>query len=263
MSRVILSRANLGGANLSEANLSEANLIEANLGGANLSGANINKANLGGATLTGCNIYGISAWGLIMNNKTEQKDLIITPSDETEITVDNIEVAQFIYLLLYNEKIRDMIGTVAKKAVLILGRFTLERKVVLDAIKQELRTYGYLPILFDFEKSKDLNTIETVSLLAHMSRFIIADISNPKSISAELEHIVPHLPSVPVIPIILKSDYNYDSFENIIMYNWVLEPYRYKDQKTLLKSITNKVIKPAEKKRDELKKKLEKARNAQ
>lgn len=50
-----------------------------------------------------------------MNNKTEQKDLIITPSDETEITVDNIEVAQFIYLLLYNEKIRDMIGTVAKK----------------------------------------------------------------------------------------------------------------------------------------------------
>ena len=34
----------------------------------------------------------------------EQKNLIITPHDEPEITVDNLEVAQFIYLLLNNER---------------------------------------------------------------------------------------------------------------------------------------------------------------
>ena len=71
---------------------------------------------------------------------------------EPTITVDNLEVAQFIYLLLNNPKIREVIDTIAKKAVLILGRFTPERKAVFDALREALRTRGYLPILFDFEK---------------------------------------------------------------------------------------------------------------
>ena len=36
--------------------------------------------------------------------------------------------------------------------MLILGRFTDERKLVLDALREELRQRCYLPILFDFEK---------------------------------------------------------------------------------------------------------------
>jgi hypothetical protein len=42
----------------------------------------------------------------------KQQNLIITSSNESEITVDNIEVAQFVYLLLHNEKIRDVIDTI-------------------------------------------------------------------------------------------------------------------------------------------------------
>jgi len=38
----------------------------------------------------------------------EAQNLVITPEDEPEITVDNIEVAQFIYALLHNQKIRDV-----------------------------------------------------------------------------------------------------------------------------------------------------------
>ena len=86
-----------------------------------------------GADLTGCRIYGASAWDLILDG-AKQQDLIITPEDEPAITVDNIEVAQFVYLLLHNQKIRDVIDTTSK-AVLILGRFTDDRKTVLDALK--------------------------------------------------------------------------------------------------------------------------------
>jgi hypothetical protein len=57
--------------------------------------------------------------------------LVITNEDEPEITVDNIEVARFIYLMLHNQKIRDVIDTITSKAVLILGRFTDKRKAVL------------------------------------------------------------------------------------------------------------------------------------
>ena len=101
---------------------------------------------------------------------------------------------------------------------------------------------------------------EIVSTLAHMARFIIADITDAKSIPAELEHIVPQLLSVPVIPVILKSDYEYALFDRIIGFNQVIKPYQYENQEALLASIEENVVKPAEEKADELKKVLEKKR---
>jgi hypothetical protein len=75
--------------------------------------------------------------GLELKN-AKQIDLIITlPSEGVSITVDDLELAQFIYLLLNNDKIHKMIDTITKKVVLILGRFTPERRVVLDAINHE------------------------------------------------------------------------------------------------------------------------------
>jgi len=91
----------------------------------------------------------VSAWRLKLEG-AKQQNLVITRADELAITVDNIEVAQFIYLMLHNQKIRDVIDTITSKVVLILGRFTDERKAVLDALREELRKRNYLPILFDF-----------------------------------------------------------------------------------------------------------------
>jgi hypothetical protein len=56
----------------------------------------------------GCKVYGISAWDLDLTGAC-QSDLIITQGDEPVLTVDGLEVAQFIYLLLDNAKIRDAI----------------------------------------------------------------------------------------------------------------------------------------------------------
>jgi hypothetical protein len=186
------------------------NLAGADLRGALLVGATLVDTNLTGADLTGCQIYGVSAWGLKLE-RAKQQNLVITSEDEPEITVDNIEVAQFIYLLLHNEKIRDVIDTIGKKAVLILGRFTDNRKAVLDALREELRKRDYLPILFDFDVPATRDITETVSLLARMARFIIADLTDPSSIPKELEAIVPHL-AVPVQPLLEGSSRPYAMF---------------------------------------------------
>jgi hypothetical protein len=50
-------------------------------------------------------------------------------------------VAQFVYLLLTNSRIRDVINTVANKAVLILGRFA-ERKILLASIAGKAQGVG-------------------------------------------------------------------------------------------------------------------------
>jgi hypothetical protein len=241
--------ANLSGADLSGANLSGANLIRADLSGAVVCEANLFCSqlvdnDLTGADLTGCRIYGVSAWNLKLEG-AKQQSLVITDGDEPEITVDNIDVAQFIYLLLHNEKVRDVIDTVAKKAVLILGRFTDERKAVLDALREELRKHQYLPILFDFSVPATRDITETVSLLARMARFIIADLTDPSSIPKELEAIVPSL-AVPVQPLLEGSSRPYAMFKDYWKYEWVLPVYRYQGLEPLLTTLAEKVIAPAE-----------------
>ena len=89
--------------------------------------------------------------------------------------------------------------------MLILGRFMDERKEVLDALRDELRKRDYLPILFDFDKPTSRTTDETITLLARVARFVIADVPDAKSVLRELRAIVPDLPTVPVQPVIIAS----------------------------------------------------------
>jgi uncharacterized protein YjbI with pentapeptide repeats len=244
--KAVLSNANLSGANLNGANLSAANLRRANLSGAILEEATLVDTDLTGADLTGCCVYGVSAWRLKLEG-VKQQNLVITSEGEPTVTVDNIEVAQFVYLLLHNEKIRDVIDTITSKAVLILGRFTDERKAVLDALREELRKNNYLPILFDSSVPATRDITETVSLLARMSRFVVADITDPRSIPQELSVIVRDLPSVPVQPLLLEGSTEYGMFEHFKRYPWVLETYRYPSSEHLIAGLAEHVIGPAEK----------------
>jgi uncharacterized protein YjbI with pentapeptide repeats len=254
--RAHLIRANLIGASLRYADLTGANFDGANLYGANLSEANLSEADLTGASLvnsdisnadlTGCRIFGVSAWGLNLSDETKQRNLIITPRDEPEITVDNIEVAQFIYLMLNNQKIREVIDTITSKVVLILGSFKDERKAVLDALRDELRKRNYLPILFDFDKPTSRNTDETATLLARMARFVIADISDAKSVLQELRVIVPELPSVPVQPVIIASQEEPGMFDFYRRFPWFLPVHRYDTPAQLLSELSTRVIEPSE-----------------
>jgi Pentapeptide repeats (8 copies) len=245
-----LGFANLAGADLTGADLREADLAGANLAGANLTGADLRstiliETNLTDADLTGCRVYGISAWDLKLEG-AKQRDLVITTSNQPQITVDNLEVAQFIYLLLHNKKIRDVIDTITSKVVLILGRFTPERKAILDALREELRKRDYLPVLFDFDKPRTRTTLETVSTLAHMARFVIADITDAKSVLQELQAVVPINPSVPVQPLLLTAQEEPGMFDFFRTFPWVLETYYYPATENLLAALGDRVIAPAE-----------------
>ena len=208
------------------------------------------------ADLTGCYIYGISAWGLKLAG-AKQQNLILTEKSgipkwlgtpvAPEITIDNIEVAQFIYLLLNNERIRQVIDTITSKAVfLILGRFTKDRKAVLDALRDKLRKRDYLPILFDFDTPATRTTDETITMLARMARFVIADISDAKSVLQELRAIIPALPSVPVQPLIITTQEEPGMFDFYRNFHWFLPVYRYETAERLLADLSDRVIAPAE-----------------
>jgi hypothetical protein len=88
-----------------------------------------------------------------------------------------------------------------------------------------LREHNLVPILFDFEgpRNRDL----TISTLAHLSRAIVADLTDPRSVPHELMAVVPALPSVPVQPIVAESAREYGTFEHLTRYPWVAEVFRY------------------------------------
>jgi uncharacterized protein YjbI with pentapeptide repeats len=240
----------LNGASLNRAQLQRASLERATLASANLEGALLIETNFRQADLSRCRTYGVSAWNIQLEGAL-QNDLVITARGEPVITVDNIEVAQFVYLLLHNEKLRAVIDTITSKAVLILGRFTLERKAVLDALRDALRQHNYLPILFDFDIPQDRDVTETVMLLARMARFIVADLTEPSSIPKELEAIIPTL-AVPVQPLLHGSQRPYSMFRDYWKYDWVLEVHRYEDKHELLAKISDIVISGPELKLREL-----------
>jgi hypothetical protein len=135
---------------------------------------------------------------------------------------------------------------------LILGRFSKNRKPVLDAIREELRKYNYLPMMFDFDAPINPTIRETIKTLAGMSRFVIADITDARSVSQELEIIDTNCRTVAVRLIKKKGAREYGMLD-FRTSRWFIEGrYEYESLEELIASIKESIIVPAEAKVEEL-----------
>lgn len=255
LSRAFLPEANLLRANLADAMLAASTLSGANvrwvdlsradLADANLMGAHLVGTYLDGANLTGSHVYGIAAWDVRVDAKTRQNDLVITPAEQASISVDSVDVAQFIYLLVNNRKIREVIDGVTSKVVLILGRFTASRMRILEGIKRALRTMGFTPVLFDWETPASKDVTGTVETIARMARFILADLTDPRSIPHELATIVPFLRTTPVVLLRESGADGYTMADDLLAYPWVREVMEYPSGEWLIERLAD-VIRQAD-----------------
>lgn len=197
-----LRRANLTGCNFRKTYLSYANLEGAKLINVNLNRANLVHANLEGATLENSIVYGVSAWGVITNENTAQRNLILEDTnfagdglieyfsrqDHYPLMVHDIEIAQFIHLMTNNKSLGKALNAMIDKGVLILGKFRDQGRELLEFVATRLKSRNFIPIIFDFQNPEENKIIETVTVLAGISRFIVVDLSGP-SVPAELERI--------------------------------------------------------------------------
>ena len=237
-----LRRANLVEADLRAASLRRADLTEANLQRAVLRFTSLVEATVEGANLHGAEIYGIGAWDL-KGEPADQKEMIIQQNRDTiPTTIDDLDTAQLLFLLLDNPKIADVIDTASRRIVLLLGRFTRSHKQILEALKVRLLECNFAPVLFDFNRLPGRDLTETEASLAHMACFVIADLSGAKSIPQELSFIVPYLPSVPVVPLIGNDDRAYAMFEHFQRYPWVQQPVRYHDVDHLMSIFHEQIL---------------------
>jgi len=242
-------------------------LQNSNLAYSNLSGVNFSRA-----TLTSLMITGTNTWGIITDDNTKQEKLQIEPwieplqefvdsdnsgIDDIILETNDIEVAQILYLLKYRDKrgksikVKSIIDAMTNKIVLILGNFGVQRLAILKAMREILAAKGYVPVIFDFKSPKDRDLIETVAVLAGLSRFIIADFTSQSSTPLEALLVISGY-KVPFAPLILKKKKIFGMFHSLKeKYDWVLDPWVYNNKNHLLNNLTAKVIKPCEKKRSE------------
>lgn len=255
-----LTGAHLEGANFCRTDFYETNFTGAHLTGANLQGVQLARTILAGADLRGCTVYGMSAWDLDLQQKTKHDRLTIKYQSviggserEEDIIVDGLDLAAFIYSTLNNRNIARIIDGASRKWVLILGRFTDQRKHVLEKLRDTLKDKQYIPIIFDFQRPDRRDLVETLMLLAGMSAFVIVDISAPRSTPLELQAIASNY-GVPIFPILKGNANAFGMFPGLRKFRWVFPVVRYRSPADLVSQLHARVIGPAEREAERLRK---------
>jgi hypothetical protein len=261
---VHLRRANLHQAILADADLSHAHLEEANfcrtdlyatklrhahLEGANLQGVQLAMTDLTDAHLAGCKVYGLSAWDLKLD-RADDKGLIVRYRPTTEgkqlpeetVKVDGLDLAAFMYLALHNVNLSRVVDAAAKKWVLLLGRFADGRKETLDEVARALKKRNLIPIIFDFPRPERRDLIETILLLAGMSAFVIAEITDPRSTPMELLAIASNY-GVPIVPILQGGGEPFATLSALRRFRWVRGTTPYQKVEDFIASDLDVVIK--------------------
>jgi uncharacterized protein YjbI with pentapeptide repeats len=255
LSEADLSEADLEGANLQEAVLERTNLRAANLANANLCFAAFLKTNLEQAVLDNCAVYGTSLWDVNLA-ETKQRDLDIMPAREPVLSVDSLQTAQLVGMLLHHERARYEVFSITLNTVLVIGRFPPERRPVLEALKEALRRGDYSPLVLDFHLPGSGDKNELVKTLGRMSRFVIADLTGDGRIAATLDAVVHFLPSIAIQPIGEAGSEPDPAQGHFQKYRWVLPFWRFRDEPDLGARIGREVIAPAEQKAAEIRQKL-------
>ena len=255
LSEADLSEANLEGANLQEAVLERTNLHSANAANANFCFATLLRTHLENAVLDNCAVYGTSLWDVNLT-ESRQRDLDIMPAQQPVLSVDSLQTAQLVGMLLHHEKARYEVFSITLNTVLVIGRFPLDRKPVLTAIKDALRRGEFSPLVLDFHLPGSGDKNEIVKTLGKMSRFVIADLSDDRRIAETLDAVVHFLPSIPIQPIGQKGREQSDADSHYHKYHWVLPFWRFTDPDDLAERIGREVIAPAEQKAAEIRQKM-------
>ncbi len=261
------SYTDLTGARLDDAHMEQTYFLEANMRGASLRrasliGSNFNRADLRGTDLRETLVWGTSVWNVTRDEATKQTGIrtgggFFDPADPGNWPadrdrpyygprVDDIALAAFISLVEQNRaSIASLLDAASDKLVLLLGRFRGRQADVLIALERAIGDLDYLPIVFRFEGPKDRDVIETVAMLAGMSKFVIADLTSPRSTPLESHLIIPDM-AVPFVPIVRAGERPFSMFSALQRkYAWVLPTVEYKTDQHLIRQFKNKIVTPA------------------
>jgi uncharacterized protein YjbI with pentapeptide repeats len=218
-------QTNLGGAKLSQCELSRALLINCNLA----------QAILTESRLDGTVFAGSKHEGIVTGN------LALTPSDEAAILVDDLEMVHLMEALLREPRWRELIARSSLRVAVVIGRFPQWRRPHLDALREELRRSEYAPLAIDLERPVGPKLRSVIANLAHLARFVIADLAGSRAFAKELQPFSFTLRDLP-IQIVMPEGEEPPELPG----PWAVEPHRYRDTEHLIEIFDKEILQPLE-----------------
>jgi hypothetical protein len=102
-------------------------------------------------------------------------------------------------------------------------------------------------MVFNFDKPETKDFTETIRLLAGLSHFVIAEITNPRSAPLELQATVPEC-MIPFVPIIEEDEKPFAMLKDLWLKHrdWMFEPIYYSSLERLVGALDAEIIKPAQ-----------------
>ncbi len=246
-----LKEANLSGASFTWADLVQVDFGKADLSRANLSYARLAESDLSEARLVDCLVTGIR---VIRSNLdgAKQANLVLAFGNAYPILVDELEVAQFVSILLESDGIRKIIGSPFVGMVLILGCFAGEKRTGLVAMRRELKNSGYQTVTIDFSNTTLRQDNKILLSLAGLARFIIAEITEARGVLQALVSILESSSPVPVQIVHEQGISPRRLSRSMRRYDWVFKPRSYGNWGELVTLLREEIIGASEAKADEL-----------
>ena len=243
--------ANLSGASFAWADIVQVDFTKADLSRANLSSAWIAECDLMQARLVDCIVTGIRVTRPGLEG-AKQSNLALAFGNAYPVWVDDLEIAQFVSIILESETLQATLGAPSSKLVLILGCFAGERKTLLDSMRGELKSAGYPTATIDFSNAALRQDTRILACLARLARFVIAEITESRGVLQALVSIVESAPPVPIQIVHEQGAEPGRLNESMKRYNWVFAPRSYKDNGELVKLLREETIRVSEAKAREL-----------
>ena len=216
---VDLEGARFENCDLDGVNLTGATLRDTVFDRCNLHGAIWSDADIDGVAVNRSEIYGISLWGTRGEPALARELSLTKPGEPSGLEIDALHMAVFVASLMEGNGVRELVDGLSSTLVLVLGRFSPEHKPVLDAIRARLRELGYTAVIFDSSLPRRRDTSETVSVLAKLSRFVIADATDPRSVPYELRGFVTD--SGTPLQVVTRGEPPFSMLEDLEKFPWV------------------------------------------
>ena len=122
-----------------------------------------------------------------------------------------------------------------------MGKFTQERKAILNIIREELRNNNYLPILFNFEKPGSRFHTETVNTLARLARLVVADFTDGRYVLEEVSQIVRRV-DIPVKPLLSYGEKEPEILSNLRKHYSIRDTFFYQHNDNLAQDFKTEII---------------------
>lgn len=221
----------------------QSNLVGSSWIGVDFSSARMAGVDCDGAVFERCTIEGLGVWKASGTPRREEQ-LRADASDFGMLALNDLKIGPALFEVVRNDALPRLFELLSSKLVLILGRFApAASKERLERLRAEIGRRGYIAVVVDWELQGRFNATTIVSAISMCSRFIVADVTDARTVIAEVREALAQRP-VAIQPLLLfgSPEPAFLRWARTDKYQQLLPTITYRDINDLIAKLDDEII---------------------